>query len=141
MNREQAIALGAADGQEDVETVLAEQGRDVVIATLKPGHLGWDEGARNAGVAQMQKVPSQHEEAYYEAYAEAGRARAEMVAFDAASADVDDYVYRWTKSDRNSTKSGEPDDREMAEIDRALASRGLTTETDDMGIRVVRREI
>lgn len=80
MTKQEAISKGVVDGVEDVETVLEEQGLDVVVATLKPGHVGWDEGAINAGAAQLSGVPSEHEEAYYEAYAAAARARAEELA-------------------------------------------------------------
>jgi len=76
MTREQAIELGRQDGIEDVETVLAEQGIEAVRATLAPGHLGWDEGAINAGVAQIRGVPEEHRTAYYEEYARTARARA-----------------------------------------------------------------
>lgn len=80
MTKEQAIEAGAQDGIDDVETVLEEQGRDVVIATLKPGHVAWDEGAINAGAAKLSGIPDEHHEAYYEAYAKAARARAEEIA-------------------------------------------------------------
>lgn len=39
MDRNEAIKLGEQDGVEDVDTVLEEQGLDVVLATLKPGHV------------------------------------------------------------------------------------------------------
>lgn len=72
-----AVVLGRQDGIEDVETVLAEQGLAVVRATLAPGHVGWDEGAINAGVAELRHVPPEYHEAYYRAYAESARERAE----------------------------------------------------------------
>lgn len=78
--KEQAIERGRADGIEDVENVLNEQGRDVVIATLRPGHVEWDEGAVNAGVAQIVGVPDALHEDYYRAYAAAARGRANEIA-------------------------------------------------------------
>lgn len=83
MTKQEAINKGKADGITDVETVLEEQGPDVVAATLQPGHVGWDEGAINAGAARLSGVPTEHEEAYYEAYAAAARTRAEEVAAEA----------------------------------------------------------
>jgi hypothetical protein len=74
-----AVVQGEFDGIEDVETVLEEQGRDVVIATLAPGHVAWDEGAINAGAAKLVGIPDEHHEAYYAAYARAARARAEEI--------------------------------------------------------------
>lgn len=73
-------AWGTEDGTEDVDTVLAEQGRDVVIATLASGHVGWDEGAINAGAHKFRpdgrNWTDEQRAAYYEAYAVAGRSRA-----------------------------------------------------------------
>lgn len=72
-----AIAAGERDGVEDVETVLAEQGIDAVIATLEPGHEAWDEGAINACAAEEMGIPKHLQDLYYGAYARAARARAE----------------------------------------------------------------
>lgn len=77
MNEREARDLGVTDGIEDVETVLAEQGLDAVRATLARGHLGWDEGAINAGAHKFAGVPEEHRGAYYEAYASAARQHAE----------------------------------------------------------------
>jgi len=74
---------GQADGEEDVETVLAEQEIDVVRATLAPGHVSWDEGARSAAAHKARRVPAPLEEVYYAAYAAAGRERAAELVGDA----------------------------------------------------------
>lgn len=72
---------GAAAGHADVENVLAEQGLDVVRATLSPGHVDWDEGAINAGAAEIDGVRADElRQAYYEAYRVAARKRAEELA-------------------------------------------------------------
>lgn len=70
---------GSNAGEEDVENVLAEQGREVVIATLAPGHLAWDEGAINAHAHKTDEVPENLKNIYYRAYAIAARARAEEI--------------------------------------------------------------
>lgn len=72
----QVEAKGAAGGVEDVDTVLREQGREVVIATLAPGHLGWDEAAINAAAHRVDGVPDSLKDVYYRAYARAARERA-----------------------------------------------------------------
>jgi vacuolar-type H+-ATPase subunit H len=77
MTEAAAIELGRKAGREEVETVWNEQGREAVEGTLKPGVLGWDEAAINAGCAKISRVPPNLEEAYYRAYASAARARAE----------------------------------------------------------------
>jgi hypothetical protein len=64
--------------------VLNEQGRDVVLATLKPGHLSWNEGAINAGAHRIAGVPDEHRAAYYEAYERAAREKAEEIRDEAA---------------------------------------------------------
>ena len=76
MTFEQATALGRKDGEADVREVLAEQGLDVIKATLAPGHVSWDEGAINAGAAALAGVPEKFHRAYYEAYRDAARALA-----------------------------------------------------------------
>jgi hypothetical protein len=76
----EAPVRGALDGVEDVETVLKEQGIEAVRATMRPGHVGWDEGAINAGAHRTAGVPEELSEAYYTAYAKAARARAEELA-------------------------------------------------------------
>lgn len=78
-SKARAIRLGAEHGIEEVETVLREQGAEVVIGTLSPGHLEWDEGAINGGAAEYAGVPRRHERAYYLAYSKAARARAEEI--------------------------------------------------------------
>lgn len=79
MTKQEAVARGIDDGIEDVRCVLEEQGMDVVRATLKPGHVGWDEGAIIAGAAHLSGIPEEHEEAYYTAYAKAARMYAELI--------------------------------------------------------------
>lgn len=74
--RSTAAKLGEEDGIEDVNTVLREQGRDVVIATLREGHLGWDEAARNAGAHKNRGIGPDYVEPYYIAYESAARMRA-----------------------------------------------------------------
>lgn len=76
---ERAAELGRRDGVAEVVDVLNEQGRDVVLATLRPGHLAWDEGARNNDCHKFSNVPEQHREAYYRAYEQAARAKAEEI--------------------------------------------------------------
>lgn len=76
MTKDEAIELGKRDGIGDVEQVLELQGRDVVIATLRPGHLSWDEDAINAGAHTFAGVPEEYRAAYYEEYARAARERA-----------------------------------------------------------------
>jgi hypothetical protein len=71
---------GAEDGFEAVETALSEQGREAVVATLKPWNLDWDEGAINAETHRFSGIPDSHSETYYEAYAKAARERAEEIA-------------------------------------------------------------
>lgn len=68
MTKQQAIDLGRKDGEADVRNVLDEQGIDVIRATLKPGHVAWDEGAINAGAAALSGVPEKLHAAYYAAY-------------------------------------------------------------------------
>lgn len=75
---------GIDDGWEEVETVLREQGRDVVVATLKPGHLGWDEGAINAGAHKLSGIPDEMRDVYYRGYEYGARQRAEQVRDEAA---------------------------------------------------------
>jgi hypothetical protein len=74
-----ASALGAAGGVDDVDNVLAEQGLDVVRATLARGHLGWDEGARDAGAHRHEGIGRGFVDAYYEAYRDSARVRAEAL--------------------------------------------------------------
>lgn len=79
MTKETAVGLGAEDGIENVEIVLREQGRSVVIATLRDGHLGWDEEAAQNLSHRARGVPEEHRVAYYEAYASSARTRAEEI--------------------------------------------------------------
>lgn len=67
---------GIDAGTEEANTVLAEQGRDVVIATLAPGHVGWDEGAISAHTHKADKIPESLRDVYYRAYAMGARDRA-----------------------------------------------------------------
>lgn len=67
---------GIDAGFEDVENVLREQGRDAVIATLVPGHLGWDEAAINAQAHRVDKIPEGLKDVYYAGYAMGARDRA-----------------------------------------------------------------
>ena len=88
MTDQEARDLGTAGGIEDVENVLAEQGIDVIRATLAPGHLGWDEAAINAAAHTFDGVPEEHRAAYYEAYASAARQHAdELLAAEPLAAD------------------------------------------------------
>lgn len=48
-------------------------GRDDLAATLAPGHIGWDEPARNAGVARRDNIPQVLAGIYWRAYARIGR--------------------------------------------------------------------
>ena len=79
----EAARRGKAGGIEDVETVLREQGVDVVIATLAPSHLDWDESAINAGAHRFHCVPERFRDAYYRAYAAAAREYAEELRAEA----------------------------------------------------------
>lgn len=91
-----AADLGAQDGHEAVEECLREQGYETVVATLVPGHDGWDEAAINAHAhashreatlnsdsAEDRRDPfrwtDETKRAYYAAYAAAARARAEEI--------------------------------------------------------------
>lgn len=59
---------------------------------------------------------------------------------DTATLNEGDYIYLWTKEDREGQwPCGEPSDSEMSAIRTALRKSDLTTETDDRGIRVVAR--
>lgn len=80
MTKQQAIRLGRKDGEADVRNVLEEQGIDVVRATLAPGHVGWDEGAINAGAAAIVGVPDDLHADYYAAYRDAAAALARKLA-------------------------------------------------------------
>jgi hypothetical protein len=75
----QVEAKGAAGGVEDVDTVLREQGREVVIAAIAPGHLGWDDAAINAAAHRVDGVPDSLKDVYYRAYARAARERAVQI--------------------------------------------------------------
>ena len=75
----QAAKVGAESGEEEVDTVLQEQGASAVIATLAPGHLGWDEGAINAHAHKADHVDDAFSDLYYKAYAKAARKRAEEI--------------------------------------------------------------
>ena len=70
MTRRQARRLGATDGAEDVEIFAREQGEQ---ALLDASVSGWDEGAINAGVADLQRVPRHLQDAYYVAYERAAQ--------------------------------------------------------------------
>ena len=76
----QAITAGKRDGTADVEAVLREQGLAGVVASLQPGQPEWDEGAINAGAAEIVGIPAKFRAKYYRAYAEAGRVRAAQIA-------------------------------------------------------------
>jgi hypothetical protein len=78
---------GERDGRAEVDDVLATQGRDVVAATLRAGHVAWDDGARNARAAHLTGIGDAHEEVYYRAYERAARARAQAIA-DAPEAEA-----------------------------------------------------
>ena len=75
-----ARAVGSRHGREEVFTVLQEQGLSTVAQTLRPGHLGWDEGARNASVAEIVGVPPRWQDASYRQYARSARKLAEQLA-------------------------------------------------------------
>ncbi len=77
ISESRAIEMGTAHGIEAVMDVLNEQGVDAVRACQRPGHVGWDESAINAGVARIVGVPEELESAYYAAYAKAAHAKAE----------------------------------------------------------------
>lgn len=79
MTRQEAVDRGIEDGIEDVRCVLAEQGMDVIRATLRPSHVGWDEGAIIAGAAHISGVPEELEETYYAVYAKAARMYAQLI--------------------------------------------------------------
>jgi hypothetical protein len=70
---------GIDAGAADAETVLREQGRDAVVATLAPGHVGWDEAAVNAHAHRVDKIPEHLKEVYYRGYAMGARDRAEEI--------------------------------------------------------------
>ena len=74
-----AIRLGRRDGIADVDNVLAEQGAEVVAGTLVAGHLGWDEGAINAGAHRSAGVSDADRSYYYGAYAASARRAAQQV--------------------------------------------------------------
>lgn len=65
----------AEDSVEDDVLALWRDGagRDDVAATLAPGHVGWDEPARNAGVARRGGIPQVLAGIYWRAYARIGR--------------------------------------------------------------------
>ena len=46
-----------------------------LLATIARGSLGWDEAAIQAGCAEIDRCPKGFEQAYYEAYELAARAR------------------------------------------------------------------
>lgn len=53
-----------------------EEIRARLKATLTPGHLSWDEGARNAGAAELNRVfGARNVERYYTAYNRGAEAR------------------------------------------------------------------
>lgn len=58
---------------------------------------------------------------------------------DVASLTDGDYVYRWTQRDRDSSRRAGPSDVVMHDLRSELRTRDLTTDTDDIGIRVVAR--
>lgn len=74
-----AVAKGITDGVDAVDAVLNEQGKAAVIKANKPGQEDWDWAARNADAASFAGVAKGSKEAYYRAYASAGRARAEAI--------------------------------------------------------------
>ncbi len=86
MTERNARALGWLDGAEDAETMLNEQGIDVLRA-CKPG--SWGEGARNAAVHEVRGIDHDAEElraAYYEGYDAGAEKRAEELLNEAGKA-------------------------------------------------------
>lgn len=75
----EAIEAGEEDGAEEATNVYNEQGAEVVRATLKPGHLGWDEQAAGARTHAMRGIPEDFAPAYYRAYERSARATAERL--------------------------------------------------------------
>jgi hypothetical protein len=75
----EARKLGAEGGFADAQNVYHEQGIDVIRKSLEPGHAAWGEGAACADAAGEDGVPRVQalRDAYYEAYADAGREKAE----------------------------------------------------------------
>lgn len=79
MSAAQAKAIGTIDGISEVNDVLREQGAATVIATLRPGHLGWDEGAINNAAHRFRGVPEKLAKTYYRAYEKAAVSRAKQI--------------------------------------------------------------
>ena len=74
MNATEARKRGREDGAHDVREVVNEERThakkvELLRRSLRPGALGWDEAAINAGVARIVGIPARLERAYYEAYA------------------------------------------------------------------------
>jgi len=70
---------GARAGRGEVRDMLREQGLGAVLGTLRDGHVAWDEGAINAGAAEIEGIPSRLEQAYYRAYAAAAAAEVDRL--------------------------------------------------------------
>jgi hypothetical protein len=79
MTAADAIALGKADGQADVDNTRETEGREPVLTMLRE-KLGWDEAARNAGAAAHRGVPPRLIESYYGGYADGANYRAQQIA-------------------------------------------------------------
>lgn len=74
-----AVAKGFEDGVAAVNAVLNEQGKAAVLKASRPGQEDWGFAARNADAAGFAGVAKGSKEAYYRAYASAGRLRAEAI--------------------------------------------------------------
>ena len=81
-NRAEAVALGRKAGREEAEEVYNTQGADDLRDCMLPGHLRWDEGARNAHAHALDGIGTFHKEAYYAAYNEGADERARELLTD-----------------------------------------------------------
>jgi len=73
-----AVLVGVRDGLNAVDTLLNEEGRDAVLKTLR-GQEDWDFEARNADTAGHRGIAVGSREAYYRAYGQIARCRAEQI--------------------------------------------------------------
>jgi hypothetical protein len=68
MNRMDAIALAIKDANADVHTCLREYGLVPLFMSLEPDAVTWEESARGAEQAALNRLPPELHETYYETY-------------------------------------------------------------------------
>jgi hypothetical protein len=73
------MALAIADAHADVITCTREYGLVPVLLTLEPGEVTWEDSARGADMAQLNRLPPELWDTYYQAYGETAVARIRLL--------------------------------------------------------------